>query len=138
VLLARRASAARDHPLTGSCAAPRGTTDQDDVMIFDHRTYTVTPGTLPKQLELYDRHGRAAQERHLGKVVLYGVTETGELNTYVHVWAYQDAGDREKKRTAMQADPEWQAFVALSAEAGYLVRQENRILAPARFFRLER
>jgi hypothetical protein len=107
-------------------------------MIFDHRTYTVRPGTLPKQLELYDKHGRAAQEHHLGKPVLYGVTETGELNTCVHVWAYQDAGDREKKRAAMQADPEWQAIVALSAEAGYLVRQENRILAPARFFRLER
>jgi len=107
-------------------------------MIFDHRTYTVKPGTLPRQLELYEKHGRAAQERHLGKPVLYGFTETGELNTYVHVWVYENAGDREKKRAAMQADPEWQAFVKMSGEAGHLVKQENKILAAARFFQLER
>jgi hypothetical protein len=111
---------------------------REDAMIFDHRTYTVRPGTLPKQLELYDEHGRAAQERHLGKPVLYGVTETGELNTYVHVWVYESAADREKKRAAMQADPEWQAFVKMSAEAGHLIRQENKILVPARFFQLKR
>jgi hypothetical protein len=35
-------------------------------------------------------------------------------------------------------DPEWQAFLKLSAEAGYLVAQENRLLTPAPFFRLAR
>ena len=75
-------------------------------MIFDHRTYTVKPGTLPKQLELYEKHGKAPQERHLGKPLLYGVTETGPINTYVHVWVYENAGDREKRRAAMQADPD--------------------------------
>src|SRR5687768_13964681 len=43
---------------------------REDVMIFDHRTYTVRPGTLPKQLELYEKHGKAPQERHLGKPLL--------------------------------------------------------------------
>jgi hypothetical protein len=107
-------------------------------VIFDHRTYTVRPGTLPKQLELYEKHGKAAQERHLGKPLLYGVTETGPINTYVHVWVYEDAGDRERRRKAMQSDPEWQAFVKMSAEAGYLTKQENRILVPAPFFELQR
>ena len=106
-------------------------------MIFDHRTYTVKPGTLPKQLELYEKHGKTPQERHLGKPLLYGVTETGAINTYVHVWVYANAGDREKRRAAMQADPEWQAFLKMSAEAGYLIKQENKILAPAPFFKLE-
>jgi hypothetical protein len=107
-------------------------------MIFDHRTYTVKPGTLPKQLELYDTHGRAPQERHLGKPVFYAVTETGELNTYVHIWAYENAGDREQRRAAMQADPEWQAFLKMSAEAGHLLRQENWIMTAAPFFKLQR
>ena len=80
-------------------------------MIFDHRTYTVKPGTLPKQLELYEKHGKAPQERHLGKPLLYGVTETGPINSYVHVWVYENAADRERRRAAMQADPEWQAFL---------------------------
>jgi NIPSNAP len=107
-------------------------------MIFDHRTYTVKPGSLPKQLRLYEKHGKAPQERHLGKPLLYGVTETGPINSYVHVWVYENAGDREKRRAAMQADPEWQAFIKMSAEAGYLIKQENKILTPAPFFTLER
>lgn len=107
-------------------------------MIFDHRTYTVKPGTLPKQLELYARHGKAAQERHLGKPLLYGVTETGPINTYIHVWVYENAADREQRRAAMQADPEWQAFMKLSAEAGHLLAQENKILNAAPFFTLDR
>jgi hypothetical protein len=107
-------------------------------MIFDHRTYTVRPGTLPKQLKLYEEHGFAAQKRHLGEPLLYGVTETGEINTYVHVWVYEDADDRSKKRAAMQADPDWQNYLRLSAEAGYLIGQENKILTPAPFFKLAR
>jgi hypothetical protein len=107
-------------------------------MIFDHRTYTVKPGKMKQQLEIYEKHGLQAQIRHLGEPVLYGVTETGPLNTYVHVWAYESAADRERKRTAMQADPEWQAYLAKSAGAGHLVGQENRILTAAPFFELRR
>ena len=34
--------------------------------------------------------------------------------------------------------PKWQAFIKMSAEAGYLIKQENKILTPAPFFTLER
>ena len=104
-------------------------------MIFDHRTYTCRPGTVPKQLALYEKHGLHVQVRHLGEPVLYGITETGPLNTYVHAWGYENAGDREKRRAAMQADPDWQEFLKISNEAGYLVAQENRILTAAGFFK---
>jgi hypothetical protein len=107
-------------------------------MIFDHRLYTCKPGSVPAQLALYEKHGKAVQEKHLGKPILYGVTETGRINTYIHVWAYQDAADRAKRRAAMQADPDWQAFLKLSAEAGHLIAQENQILTAAPFFDLKR
>ena len=107
-------------------------------MIFDHRTYTCKPGTLPAHLALYEKHGKAPQEKHLGKPVLYGITETGPINTYVHVWAYEDAADRATRRAAMQADPDWQAFLKMSAEAGYLIAQENKILTAAPWFDLSR
>lgn len=103
-------------------------------MLFDHRTYTCKPGTLPRQLELYEQHGKTAQERHLGKPFLFAITETGPINTYVHVWAYADAADRAKRRAAMQADPEWQAYLKKSAEAGFLIQQENKLMTPAPFF----
>jgi NIPSNAP len=105
-------------------------------MIFDHRTYTVKPGTLLRHLKIYEEYGMKAQQRHLGQPLLYGVTETGELNTYVHVWVYEDAADRAKKRAAMEADPDWTTYRQKSGEAGYLLRQENKILNAAPFFKL--
>jgi NIPSNAP len=107
-------------------------------MLFDHRTYTVRAGTLQKHLEIYREFGLAVQKRHLGEPVAYLVTESGPLNTYVHIWAYQDAADRARKRAAMQADPEWIAFLARSAEAGYLLSQENKLMTEAPFFQLPR
>jgi len=102
-------------------------------MIFDMRIYTCKPGTVPAQLALYKEHGFVPQTRHLGQPVLYGVTETGPINTYVHVWGYESAADREQRRAAMQADPDWQVFLKKSAEAGNLIAQENRILTGVSF-----
>lgn len=102
-------------------------------MILDHRTYVCRPGAIRKQLALYEAHGWAPQRRHLGDPVLYAVTESGDVNAYVHVWAYADAADRAAKRAAMQADPEWTAYLERSAEAGWLVSQTTAILTPASF-----
>jgi len=104
-------------------------------MLFDMRTYTCRPGTIKAHLALYEQQGMAAQKRHLGEPYLYAVTETGPQNSYVHIWAYQSAQDRATKRAAMQADPEWIAYVEQSAQAGYLIAQENRLLVAAPFFR---
>ncbi len=104
-------------------------------MIFDHRTYTCRPGTIKKHMKLYEDHGWGPQSRHLGQPALYGAVETGDVNSYVHVWVYEDAADRAAKRAALGADPEWQAYLKLSAEAGNLVSQVNTILTPTSFFK---
>lgn len=103
-------------------------------MIYDHRTYTCRPGTIKKHMELYEEFGWAPQSKHLGQPVVYGATETGDVNSYVHIWIYKDAADRATKRAAMAADPDWHTFVKKSAEAGNLVSQVNKILVPASFF----
>lgn len=97
-------------------------------MIYDHRTYTCRAGTIRKQMDLYVQQGFQAQCRHLGRPVLYAGTDVGDVNSYVHVWAYESAEDRSRKRAAMQADPDWQNYLRLSGEAGYLLTQENKIL----------
>lgn len=107
-------------------------------MLLDHRTYTCRPGTIKKHLELYEQLGFSPQRRHLGEPLAYLLTETGDVNSYVHIWVYEDAADRAKKRAAMQADPEWQAYLAKSAEAGYLLKQENKLMTPAWFAPLQR
>lgn len=103
-------------------------------MLFDLRIYTCHPGTVKKHLALYESDGFAVQKKHLGAPVLYGITETGPQNSYVHIWAYRDATDRAQRRAALEADPAWRAYRELSADAGYLVSQENRLLTSAPFF----
>jgi len=102
-------------------------------MLIDHRTYTCRPGTLKKQLELYHTYGWEPQTRHLGMPIAFLTTETGDVNTYVHIWAYEDAADRARRRAAMQADLEWSSYLERSAEAGYLLKQENKLMIPAGF-----
>ena len=62
-------------------------------------------------------------------------TETGNVNSYIHVWAYKDAADRAQRRAAMQADPEWIDYVKRSGEAGYLESQNNQLMTPVSFFK---
>lgn len=107
-------------------------------MLFDVRTYTCRPGTIKLQLELYEKLGLKPQTKHLGQPVAFLVTETGAINTYIHIWAYESAADRETKRAGMQADPDWQAFLKASAEAGYLASQQNQLMTPASFFQFKR
>ena len=104
-------------------------------MIYDHRTYTCNYGMAPAHFALYEKSGgKAAQYRHLGTPVLYASTEVGDINTFVHIWAYKDLADRTARRAAMNADPEWQAFAKAARELGALIKQENKILVDAPFF----
>jgi NIPSNAP protein len=107
-------------------------------MLLDHRTYTVRPGTLRKQMALYEKHGMAAQTRHFGPPLAWLVSETGDVNTYIHIWVYEDAADRTAKRTALFKDPEWLAYLEMNAEAGYLVKQESKLMSPAPFAPIRR
>jgi hypothetical protein len=103
-------------------------------MLLDVRTYTCAPGTLNKHLALYEQQGKAPQTRHLGQPLAYLTTETGDVNEYVHIWLYQDAADRERRRTAMWADADWLAYVGQSAKLGALIKQTNKLMKPVDFF----
>ena len=103
-------------------------------MLLDVRTYTCKPGTIKKHLELYERLGKAPQSKHLGQPLAYMTTETGNPNQYVLIWVYENAGDREAKRSAMWADPDWIAYTQESAKLGALEAQENKLMVPVDFF----
>lgn len=107
-------------------------------MLVDHRTYRLKVGTQQKHLDLYEKHARTPQTRHLGQPLGYLTTESGDLNTVVHMWVYEDAADRARKRAAMQADPEWQSYVKMSVEAGYIIQQDTRLMVPASFYPIVR
>ena len=102
-------------------------------MLFDHRTYKCRPGALPLQVKLYEEYGLKPQTRHLGEPLAWLIAESGALNTFVHIWAYRDAADRAQRRAAMQADPDWQAYLKRSREAGLIVEQRTCLMTPASF-----
>lgn len=102
-------------------------------MLLDHRTYTCRPGTIKKHLALYEKMGKEPQFRNLGEPLAYLATETGNPNQYIHIWVYENAGDREAKRAAMAADPAWLAYIQESAKLGALEAQENRLMQPVAF-----
>lgn len=103
-------------------------------MLYDLRTYRCRPGTMPRQLALYAEAGYDAQCRHLGRPLFYGTVETGDVNSYVHLWQYENAANREACRAALYRDPAWRDYRNRGAELGYQVAQENTLLAPAPFW----
>jgi NIPSNAP len=107
-------------------------------VLVDVRTYRVRPGKLPQELDLYAKHGFAAQVRHLGSPLAYLQGESGDINTLVHLWVFEDARDRAQKRTTMMRDPEWLNYLKLADEAGYLVEQRNNLMAPTGFAPINR
>ena len=107
-------------------------------MLLDMRTYTCRPGTLKRHLALYEKLGKGPQTRNLGEPFAFLTTETGNPNQYVHIWQYEDAADRDKRRAAMWADPQWLAYIEESAKLGALEAQENRLMVPVDFFPIER
>jgi len=67
--------------------------------------------------------------------MFYGVVETGDVNTYVHLWQYQNAADREVRRHALYEDDNWLAYREASFGAGYQTGQSNMLLKPAPFWK---
>jgi hypothetical protein len=102
-------------------------------VLVDHRTYRVKPGKMQAHLEMYEQFGFPVQTKHLGKPLAYMITESGEMNTIVHIWVYEDAADRAKRRAAMTADPDWQSYLKKSAEAGFLENQTTKLMLPVKF-----
>lgn len=102
-------------------------------MLLDVRTYKTKPGRLAAQLELYQKHGYPVQLRYMGEPLCYAVAETGELNTFTHIWVYESAADREQKRGRMAQDPAWKTYLGESAKAGHLIEQKNTLMTPTTF-----
>lgn len=103
-------------------------------MIFDHRTYNIKPNRLAKFLETYERLALPLQRKYLGEPHGFFVTHIGPMSRVVHLWQYENLADRERRRDAMEADPEWQVYRRVALEEDTLVDMENQILKPAPFF----
>jgi hypothetical protein len=100
-------------------------------MIYEIRTYRLKTGAMPAYLRLIQEEGIAIQKGHLGLLIGYFHSEIGPLNEIVHIWAYEDLADRERRREALAADPRWQAV--LPRIQSHIETMENKIMKPAPF-----
>ena len=93
--------------------------------IYEFRTYTYQPGTMPMVME---RFGKVIPERtKISPLVFAGQTMIGPLNQFIHVWAYKDAGERERLRgEAAKKVAGWPP-----ATREFMVAQENTLMTPA-------
>jgi hypothetical protein len=104
-------------------------------MIYEERNYGFQPANFRRFLQVFEAEGLALMREHLGKLVGYFVAETGELNTAVHLWAYADLADRERRRNALWADPRWITYS--EKVLPWIVRMETRLLKPTAFSPLQ-
>ena len=102
-------------------------------MIVEHRTYTLHPSKRKAWIDLYEQYGLPLQNKYLGGLVGFFVSEIGPLNQVVHIWKYDSLAERERRRAEMVKDPGWAEFVRRSAELDATVSQESKILTPVSF-----
>jgi hypothetical protein len=101
-----------------------------ETMIFEMRTYRVSPGKAAEFLKLYQEQGLNIITRY-AKLIGCWTPESGVLNSVVFIWGYEDLGHRASQRAKLAQDAEWGAFVP--AMLPYLVHQESIFMNPAAF-----
>ena len=96
--------------------------------LFEIRSYTLAPGALPGMIE---RWSAKIEERvKLSPLVAAWYSEFGNLNKWVHIWAYKDAGERQRIRSEAVARGIWPPG---GGAAGLVLKQENKLVMPASF-----
>ena len=74
-------------------------------MIYEIRTYRLTPGSLA---EVEKRFGEGYEHRKkYSELTAFWHTEIGPLNEIVHVWGYRDLAERARIRGEAAKDPNW-------------------------------
>jgi NIPSNAP protein len=97
-------------------------------MIYELRTYTLSPGKQGEYLKLNTEVGRPIRGDKYGKLEGSWTTEFGTLNQYVHLWAYADLVERERLRGELAKNEAWSKDY-VSKIRPLLLAQENKILS---------
>lgn len=92
--------------------------------IYEMRTYTYNPGDIPKLIEAW---GGAIEERQkYSPLVGAWYSDVGQLNRWVHMWAYESLEQRMKVRAETREKGVWPPPSGVSP-----IKQENKLLIPA-------
>ncbi len=103
--------------------------------LYEIRTYTYAPGSIPGVIKAWEE---LLEERlKYSPLVAVGHSELGALDKWVHIWAYKDAGDRERIREATAKAGIWPISVVdkrLNRPPQAVSRtMQNMLVIPTRF-----
>jgi len=99
-------------------------------MVIDFRAYTLKVGAVQTFLDLFENEGLEPQKRVLGNFMGLYRTEIGpNINQIIMMFAYADAGERERRRAALYKDSAFAAYLKKAREL--ITAQEVRLLVAA-------
>lgn len=79
-------------------------------MIYEARTYRLKPHTTPEFIKVFGESYKTRKK--VSELSGFFYSEIGPLNQVIHIWPYEDAGDRERVRAEAAKDPNWPPPVA--------------------------
>lgn len=94
--------------------------------LIDHRIYTIRLRKMGEFLDVFDRLAMPVLTQTLGIPLGIYTSQVGPLNQVVHLWAYEDLTDYERRSAARDAHPDFPAY--LKASEHLIVAQENRLI----------
>ncbi|HUS95469.1 MAG TPA: NIPSNAP family protein [Hyphomicrobiaceae bacterium] len=95
-------------------------------MIYEFRTYTLHPRTMPEFLKRFG--DGLARRQEYSKLSAFWYTEIGPLNQVIHVWPYKDALERAQIRAQTVKEGAWPPKVQ-----DFIVEMKSEIFTPLPF-----
>ena len=102
-------------------------------MIIDHRPYYTKAARTGDFFSLWERMALPYQMKYLEDFIGMFTCDVGDLSQIVHLWRYENQGERERRRTEMYKDPGWLEYIEELKASELLVKMENKILKPVSF-----
>jgi hypothetical protein len=99
--------------------------------IFEMRSYSLTPGSLPGVGKRWE--GAIAARVKLSPVVMAGGVEFGQANKFIHIWAYKTMNQRMEVREQARKAGIWPP----PGGGDELLAQENKLMMPSSFSPLQ-
>jgi hypothetical protein len=94
--------------------------------LVDHRIYTIRLRRMDEFIEVFGRLAMPILRETLGHPVGFWVSQVGPLNQFVHLWAYDDLADYERRCRARDSHPGFAEYLAASEHL--IVAQETRLI----------
>jgi NIPSNAP len=104
-------------------------------MIYELRIYRSMPGRKPALLSRFEQETLRIWEKHGIRQAGFWTTLIGKSSQEItYMLAWDSMAEREKRRGAFHADPEWAAVVAETEKEGQLVESiSSQLLEPTAF-----